>query len=134
MEMSERTEAWRLALGTTPGYALEGQTQMPEADFAKLYMEAAEAVYAETGVYISAVMHPARMLYHRDWGCPAGGELGYALSGVRNPRFCEREPYLAALDALVRRLKARLGQSAVHLELSETALRYYTDEEAAADE
>lgn len=129
----EKTEAWQLSLGTTPGYALDGQRPLPEADFARLYQEEAEAVFAETGVFVTAVMQPARMLYRNEWGCPPEGEFGYALHGVRNPRFTEREPFLQALEQLTERLKTRLGQAAVHLEVYETSLVYLTLDEKGAE-
>lgn len=120
----EPTENWRLSLGTSPGYELDGQEPMSEDSFARLYLECAEEVFTETGVYVSAVFHRARMLYRGEWGCPDTGEYGYELHGCRNPLFAEREAYLAALELLVEKLKARFRQSAVYLELSETVLYF----------
>lgn len=129
----DKTETWQLSLGTTPGYALDGQRPLPEADFARLYQDEAEAVFAETGVFVTAVMQPVRMLYRNEWGCPPEGEFGYALHGVRNPRFTGREAFLQALEMLAERLKARLGQAAMHLEAAETELDYLTLDEKGAD-
>lgn len=123
----DKTEAWRLTLGTTPGYALAEQTELPEADFAALYLAAAKEVFDACGVYPTAVMQRVRMLYAAEWGCPPEGEFGYALHGVRNPQFAQREPFLRAVELLAETLKERLGQATAHLEFTETDLVYLTD-------
>ena len=99
----------------------------------RVYQDEAEAVFAETGVFVTAVMQPVRMLYRNEWGCPPEGEFGYALHGVRTPRFTGREAFLQALELLAERLKARLGQAAMHLEVAETELDYLTLDEKGAD-
>ncbi len=119
------TERWAVTIGTNSGYELSAQLRMPEEEAAELYRAAAEQVYAETGVYVSAVLHPARSLYRAEWGCPPGGEFVCVFSGCRNPRFAEREPYLAALRRLTALLKERLGQSAVYLELWPARCEYF---------
>ena len=120
------SEQWTISLGINAGYSLEGQTLLPEAEMAELYREEAERVMEETGIYISANMAPARSLYRSEWGCPAGGEHIYCFTGCRNPQFAEKEPYRAALELLARRLKKRLGQSAVYLTVQAVELEYLT--------
>lgn len=123
------TESWRLTIGTLPGYGAQAQPGLSEAAFAGIYDACAEAVYAETGVYISANAAPARALYRREWGCPEGGEPVYLLSGVRNPQFHEAGAYEDALERLIARLKEKLGQSTIYLERWPVRFDYYQNDE-----
>lgn len=120
------TEVWTLSIGTTPGYDPDCRDRMPETAFAAAYLNCAEAVYAETGIYLSAAVRRTRMLYRPEWGCPADGEPCYELRGTRNPQFAEKDDYEAALLRLVSLLKEKLGQNAVYLEIQPTRMRYFS--------
>lgn len=130
-DASMPTESWRLTIGTIPSYDIGTQEGLSPQVFAALCRECAETVFEETGVYISANLTPARSLYRGEWGCPEGGEPVYMLSAVRNPLFCEKNAYDAALDAFVRLLKRRLKQRTAYLERWPVSFDYYRDEEQA---
>lgn len=127
------TIRWSCTTGVNSGYELENQRQISEEDFAAIYQETAREVYEETGTYISAVINPARFVYHEDWGCPAGGEYGYMMTGSCNPAFSDKEAYLAALKLLIGRLKEKLGQKTMLLEIMPASVLYLTENEKQDD-
>ncbi len=122
------TFRWTMTVGTAAGYSTEERERMPEKELAALFQRIAAEVMEEGGAYISAVLMPSRVIYHTDWGCPAGGEPTYTFSGSCNPAFAEPEAYRKALDEVARRLKEALLQATVLLELSPAELVYYRDE------
>ena len=124
------TVKWSMMIGTNSGYQLAEQTEMPEEQFADLFRSIAEDVYGETGMYISAVMNRSRSLYREEWGCPAGGEFSFTLTGCCNPLYAAPEEYLKTLEEVVKRLKARLRQTAVYVEIVPAHCDYYRYEEA----
>lgn len=81
----------------------------------------------DTGIYVSAVVEPSRCLYHRDWGCPSGGEKTFTVSATRNPQFATEEAWKNAALQVVRSLKEELQQSTVSVEFSEVDFIYLTD-------
>lgn len=127
------TIRWSCTTGVNSGYELENQRQISEEDFAAIYQETAREVYEETGTYISAVINQARFVYHEDWGCPAGGEYGYMMTGSCNPAFSDKEAYLAALKLLIGRLKEKLGQKTMLLEIMPASVLYLTENEKQDD-
>lgn len=124
------TVKWFMMIGTNSGYDLSGQVVMPADEFSDLFRAVAEGVYAETGVYISAVAHASRALYRAEWGCPAGGEFSYTVTGCCNPLYTSVDDYLSALEQVVRRMKARLRQTALYVEVVPAHCDYYNYEEA----
>lgn len=102
---------WSMMLGTTGGYDLAEQNAMPESEFADLFRAVAEEVYAETDVYISAVINASRALYRTEWGCPDGGEFSYTLTGCCNPRYVSVDDYPNALEEAVQPMKTRLRRT-----------------------
>ena len=67
-------------MGVNAGYDLKKQDNMPIECITELFQGIAAQVYEETGVYVSAVVTPSRIVYHSDWGCPPEGEFSYTLS------------------------------------------------------
>ena len=124
------TVKWSMMIGTNGGYELSQQQEMPESEFAELYRTIAEKVFQETGVYISAVMHRSRSLYRTEWGCPPGGEFSYTLTGCHNPLYSDINDYLHSLDLLTGKMKERLKQSAVYLEITPAHCDYYRNNES----
>ena len=123
------TIKWSMMIGTNSGYQLSEQKAMPENEFADIFRAVAEDVYAETGVYISAVMNATRALYRSEWGCPDGGEFSYTLTGCCNPLYVSTDDYLNALEKVVKRMKIRLCQTALYVEIVPAHCDYYNYEE-----
>ncbi len=127
------TIKWSCTTGVNSGYELEKQECMSETAFVSIFQDTAREIYEETGAYISAVITPARIAYHEAWGCPAGGEYGYMMTGSCNPAFSDKEAYLAALKRLIGRLKEKLGQKTMLLEIMPASVLYLTENEKQDD-
>ena len=119
------TFRWTLTLGVTPGYNLDAQTPPDLNAIGASYQRIAQAVYASSGVYVSATLAESRALYSRDWGCPEGGELTVTFSGSCNLSFAEPDAYRAALEQVARALKAEFRQETALLELTPCETVYY---------
>lgn len=122
------TIKWDCTIGVNAGYDLNEQKMLPIEEFTGIYLELAEEVYKETGIYVSATITDSRVLYSPEWGCPKGGEFAFTLSGSCNSAFAEPENYRKSLDILMRRLKKRMNQSTLLLEIVPAKLKYYTGE------
>ncbi len=128
-ERSEQydTVKWSCTVGINSGYELNDQKNMPVDEIAGIYLEIAEEIRQETGVYISAVISESRLLYSPEWGCPKEGEYSYTLSGSCNLNFSKPEPYLEALEKVMQKLKKRLKQKTLLVEIYPAKLNYYTE-------
>ena len=116
-----------MTVGVQPGYELKAQARMEETEMVLLYQRVAAKVLAETGVYVSAVCHASRAVYHEEWGCPPGGEPTFTFSGSCNPVFAEPRAYLGALRLVAKRLKEELSQKTVLLEMVPAHAEYFRD-------
>ena len=121
---------WSMMIGINSGYHLTEQKTMPEDEFADIFRAVAEEVYVETGVYISAVMNASRALYRSEWGCPDGGEFSYTLTGCSNPLYVSVDSYLNTLEQVAKRMKTRLRQTALYVEIVPAHCDYYHYEES----
>lgn len=118
------TIRWSCTVGVNAGYDLDTQANMAIEQFTEIYQKVAAQVYETTGVYISAVITPSRVVYHSEWGCPADGEFSYTISGSCNREFTTPEEYHKALFVLANRLKEALHQSTLLLEIVPARLIY----------
>ena len=51
------------------------------------WQEAAKEYYECTNVYVSAIAIEGRAIYHKDWGCPDGGERTLTFNCTANVNF-----------------------------------------------
>ena len=125
------TMKFSASIGIVAGYGgeeiLTSAEKIPADAMAKAWQEVAAEVMKETGIYVSAIITPAKVLYHTDWGCPIGGEPVFELSGSLNPQFAERDAWMNAVEACVRKVKTKFGQSTVTVEFWEVQHLYITD-------
>ena len=127
MSKPQKTNKATFTIGTVPGY-FHGNGGSSLEEFNNLYKEMAAQVMHENGIYISAVSVPSRCLYHRDWGCPRGGEETFTVSATRNPQFTtDEEAWKEAFLKVVTYLKEELKQSTVSVEFSEVDFVYLAD-------
>jgi len=115
---------WVCTAGVNRGYDLSNQEEMPIEAITSLYQKIAAQVYDETGVYISAVITPSRIVYHSEWGCPEEGEISYTFSGSCNTEFTTVDKYKNALMCVMQKLKEALQQVTLLLEIVPAQLVY----------
>ena len=119
------TIRWTCTAGVNSGYDLQQQENLPIERITAMFQEIAAQVYETTGVYISAVIVPSRIVYHSEWGCPAEGEIAYTFSGSCNREFSTVENYRNALMILTEKLKEALHQTTLLLEIVPAQLEYF---------
>lgn len=113
------------SLGVVPGYGHKNVTDASAIDIAgNAWQEAAAEVMAASGTYVGAVIIPARTVYHKDWGCPAGGEVTVAITGECNPAYTKADDYKAAVIETLRQSALALGQSTTQLSFIEAEFEY----------
>ena len=127
------TISWKCTIGTNEGYDLTRQRRWRPDELAEICMEIADQVNEETNVYISITIEESRVLYKKEWGCPAGGEYAYTIYGCCNPAFSEKEAYLNALDRYMVLLKERMHQETVLLEILPAQIKYLNSFSASAE-
>ncbi|MFH2104999.1 MAG: hypothetical protein ABII72_02060 [Parcubacteria group bacterium] len=128
----QQTERIQVVLGVTPGY---GHSNEEAADEAATFVAVVEAgirlagqVQKETEIYPSFHATPGKVGYSHDWGCPQGGEFVVALSGDRNPQFCnDPNTYLAAWTRFAELLKKEFKQTTATLTRTEIEFLYLQD-------
>ncbi|MFA6534110.1 MAG: hypothetical protein WCT37_02975 [Patescibacteria group bacterium] len=116
------TERITLTMGVTPGYGHANEAAADETATLRAMAEAgittAGQVEAETGIYPSFVLAPARVGYRHEWGCPVGGEFVVSFTGTRNPAFCaDADKYRAAWMRFAEILKKEFGQTTATVEV-----------------
>lgn len=122
-----KTKKFFASLGVMAGY---GHSNAAVTDTnavviaGKAWQQAAAAVMKKTGVYVGAVISPARTVYHTDWGCPVGGEITVAITGECNPAYTELTAYKTAVLAVLKRTAKKLGQSTTQITFSEVDFEY----------
>lgn len=89
-----------------------------------LWQEHAAAVYAETGIYIGAVISPAKTVYHKDWGCPDGGEDTVSITGTCNPTYTDLEKFKENVIEVLTRMAKSLKQSTSQVSFVEADFTY----------
>lgn len=83
---TNETTEFELTFAVGEGYNHENkEVNMKEVseDLKKI----AENIEKMTGLYISGVLTPAKMVYKTEWGCPVGGENGVTYTSNANPEF-----------------------------------------------
>ena len=96
---------------------------------AALWQQLAAEEFEESGIYIAAVVKPAAVVYHADWGCPVGGEAVVELAGAANPQFTkDLDEWQEAVIRLAKKLKVKLKQSTLSIEFSEIDFVYLADQ------
>lgn len=121
-----QTDEFLLTLGVNPGYNHANEATKPITLAVDAWAKAAEAEFAESGVYVSATAIPGgKSIYLPQWGCPVGGEDVVVLVGTRNPEFIKDG---AAWKDAARRVATAAGktleQKVVYLTFTEVQFDY----------
>lgn len=106
----QTVDAFEITIGINKGYDHNNECV---TDFETDYQAIATDIYKRTGIYVSAVITPAKVVYNVDWGCPMDGEDVYVIKGVNNPQFAEPDKYKNAVIKLIEKLATTFEQSTV---------------------
>lgn len=123
--LKQTVDAFEITLGINKGYDHNNENVI---DFEADYQAIATAIYKQTGVYISAVIIPAKVVYNVDWGCPDDGENVYIIKGVNNTQFVKPTDYKEAVTKLIETLATTFEQSTVTTTWSTVKMVYTTKE------
>ncbi|MFA5183939.1 MAG: hypothetical protein WC456_00250 [Patescibacteria group bacterium] len=120
-----KTTKFFASLGVVPGYGHDNATDASAVDIAgNAWQAAAAGVFAEQKVYVGAIITPARTVYHKDWGCPVGGELTVLITGERNPQYTAEENFKTAVVETLKRTAQALKQSTTQVTFQEVDMEY----------
>lgn len=108
--LKQIVDAFEITLGINKGY---GHNNECVTNFEADYQAIATDIYKRTGVYVSAVITPAKVVYNVDWGCPDDGEDVYIIKGVNNTQFVKPADYKEAVMLLIEKLATTFKQSTV---------------------
>ena len=121
-----KSESFEIVMGVTAGYFHNNEDQIKETEFRADYQKIAGDLFNESGIYISAVITSGDVVYHTDWGCPAGGEKVFIIKGERNPLFVEdAEKYKEIVEEITKRLMSKYEQSTCSLTWREVEFSYF---------
>ena len=121
--LRQTVDAFEITLGINKGY---GHNNECVTDFEADYQAIATDIYKRTGVYVSAVIIPAKVVYNVDWGCPDDGEDVYIIKGVNNTQFVKPTDYKEAVMMLIENLATAFEQSTVTTTWSTVQFVYTT--------
>ncbi|MFA5131511.1 MAG: hypothetical protein WC467_03725 [Patescibacteria group bacterium] len=123
----KKTSKFFASLGVVAGYGHDNAVITADNAVeiaAKAWQQSAAAVMKKYGTYVGAVITSARTVYHKDWGCPVGGEITVAITGECNPEYTELAAYKAATLKVLKRTAKKLGQSTTQLTFLEVEFEY----------
>lgn len=121
--LKQTVDAFEITLGINKGY---GHNNECVTDFEADYQGIATDIYNQTGIYVSGVITPAKVVYNVDRGCPMDGEDVYVIKGVNNPQFAEPDKYKEAVTKLIEKLATAFEQSTVTTTWSTVDMIYTT--------
>lgn len=119
----QTVDTFEITIGINKGY---GHNNESTVDFEANYQIIATDIYNQTGVYVSGVITPAKVVYNVNWGCPMDGEDVYVIKGVNNPQFTEPDKYKDAVTKLIENLATAFEQSTVTTTWSTVKFVYTT--------
>ena len=127
---TRETESFEIIMGVTAGYFHNNEDSIKEVEFRADYQRIATNIFSEYGIYISAVITSGDVVYHTDWGCPAGGEKVFIIKGERNPLFIDdKEKYRKVVEEITSRLMNEYEQTTCSLTWKEVEFSYFQNQE-----
>lgn len=111
-----------LVFGAQEGYFHSNESNIQ--NMGDIIQQIAAKQFAKTGIYISGTLTKSRAIYHKDWGCPSGGEIVYIYEASFNPEFAELKEWMEGVLSLAREIKEEFRQSTMTVEFVETKLIY----------
>ena len=125
-----KSESFEIVMGVTAGYFHNNEDQFKEVEFRADYQKIAGDLFNESGIYVSAVIATGDVVYHTDWGCPAGGEKVFIIKGERNPIFVEdAEKYRNVVEEITKKLISKYEQNTCSLTWKEVEFSYFQNQE-----
>jgi hypothetical protein len=114
-----------ITIGMNEGYNHTNDSNTGSME--ELYQKVAQKHFDESGLYISALISPAKVIYSQEWGCPDGGEEVYKIETTANPEFVkDLGKWRCTVKEIALELKNELKQSTVTIETVEVGLTYLT--------
>lgn len=112
-------------MGVVPGYGHNNVTEANALDIVgQAWQEAAGHIYSTKNIYITAVLSPARTVYHPDWGCPKNGEITVTITGECNPKYTEPKTYKETVTEVVTLVAKKLQQQTTQICFTEVDFEY----------
>lgn len=124
--LKQTVDAFEITLGINKGY---GHNNECVTDFEADYQAIATDIYNQTGIYVSGVITPAKVVYNVDWDCPMDGEDIYVIKGVNKTQFVKPTDYKEAVMLLIEKLATTFEQSTVTTTWSTVEFVYTTKKE-----
>lgn len=123
--MGMKTIKFFATLGLHEGYFHENNSVVEYWGKAeRIWQEEAEVLYQKTGVFIGAVFVNSKTVYHREWGCPEGGEDTVFITGECNPFYTNPDIYKERVLELLRIVVLRLKQATSQISFLEVDFEY----------
>lgn len=120
-------------IGLTPRYSDETPIYSLN-DFGIFWQDAAQKQYMKTGIYVSAIISEAKVVYRVDSGSPVGGEHAVDVRADGNPVYSdelsESEYFKVWKDTfltIVEEVAEKLNQTTVTIKFSDGELVYLTN-------
>jgi hypothetical protein len=118
-----KTVSFTATCGVNAGYN-ESNSNAKQGVAQVAWQQAAEEVYASSGVYVSAIITEAKVIYSKNWGCPVGGEAIIIIQGELNPEFATEKKYKEGVIQTLQKLKEELGQTTAQVVFHEVEMEY----------
>lgn len=118
---------FEFVVGVNPGYGHSNEEGSPVDAVTRRWLDAADQVFNDEGVYVAAVVRPGKVHYRQEWGCPLGGEDVVVVTGVCNPEFIVGQGqavWRAAVRIICSKVRKALGQSTASLVMREVDFTY----------
>ena len=113
------------SLGIVSGYGHDNETEeSPDKIVSKIWQEVAKEEFEKTGIYVGAVISPSLTIYHKDWGCPEGGEKTVLITGECNSEYTGIENFKVSVINVLKKVAESLGQSTTQLAFQEVDFVY----------
>lgn len=127
---SQTVPQFQLNIGLNPGYNHDNDVEFTLAWVARQWDRVAEEVRTETGIYVAAVVQPARTQYYSGYGCPRGGEETVVFTGLFNPHHrpdLDPAAWKNAVRAVCEALRKEFKQTTAYLTFTDVAFEYLRD-------
>ncbi|MBM7691031.1 hypothetical protein JOC77_000434 [Peribacillus deserti] len=113
-----------IVLGVNKGHGENRENHTLEKA-SSAWQELAAEMYQQTNIYVSAVAHKSKTVYHTEWGCPAGGEDTITFTSSVNYEYVKDiNAWKQTVIALTKKLKSRFEQETVTIEFEDISLIY----------
>lgn len=124
------TTEFRLNIGVNPGYFHGNDNKTPIETIVSIWQEIAGKTFEETGIFVAAIVTPAKTIYPTQWGCPPNGEDTVLVCGLRNTEFLtDDNVWRNAVIKVAKQVTIALEQKTAYLTFEEIDFLYIKQNE-----